>query len=225
MNQVSRLLRDQREAERRFAADAASDQSPKGWSAALTFFHMARWRQRLLEALTAHSEGRSYAAPPGDIDEFNDAELPDGANVSLAVAAEQSDATFGSLIEMWENLGNQPFKWFTAENTSEALVRNSYLHPRIHIASYLMERGDQERGDQMVEETAATLRAANAPAHVLGAALYNLAGVRVSQGRHDEALDLLEEAAPMRPDLKAFALKDEAFDALRDSPRFRSLAK
>jgi hypothetical protein len=225
LNQVSRLLRDQREAERRFAADAARDQSPKGWSAALTFFHMARWRQRLLNAMTAHSEGHSFAVQAGDIDEFNDAELPQGANMPLVDAAAQSDATLGSLIELWDKLGDQPFKWFAAENTSEALVRNSYLHPRIHMANYLMERGDQELGDKMVEETATELRGANAPAHVLGAALFNLANVRVSQGRHDEALDLLEEAAPMRSDLKAFALKDEAFDALRESPRFRSLAK
>lgn len=225
MNEVSRLIRNQRETERRFAADAAHDQSPKGWSAALTFFHMARWRQRLLEAMTAHAAGRSYAAPAGDIDEFNDAELPQGANVSLADAAAQSDATLGSLIELWEKLGDQHFKWFMAESTSQALVRNSYLHPRIHMANYLMERGDQERGDQMVEETATELRAANAPVHVLGAALYNLASVRVSQGRHEEALDLLEEAAPMRPDLQAFAIKDEAFEELRELPRFRSIAK
>jgi tetratricopeptide (TPR) repeat protein len=225
MNEVSRLISNQRETERRFAADAAHDQSPRGWSAALTFFHIARWRQRLLEAMTAHAAARSYAALAGDIDEFNDAELPAGADVSLAIAAAQSDATLGSLIELWEKLGDQPFKWFMAESTSEALMRNSYLHPRIHMATYLVERGDQERGDQMVEETATELRAANAPAPVLGAALYNLASVRLSQGKHDEALDLLEEAALMRPDLQASAMKDAAFGVLRDLPRFRSIAK
>jgi hypothetical protein len=39
-----------------------------------------------------------------------------------------------------------------------------------------------------------------------------------------DALDLLEEAAPMRPDLLAAATRDSDFAPLRDEPRFRALS-
>ena len=77
----------------------------------------------------------------------------------------------------------------------------------------------------MTEETASELRGADASPHILGAALYNLAGVRATQGRSDEALTLLEEALPMRPDLKSGAAEDVDLNAVRDSPRFRALVE
>ncbi len=224
MNDLDRLLADERELERRLAAGPQPDTEVNGWSAALMFFHVAQWRGRLLAALADHAQGRSFSAPPGTIDEFNDAELPAGRNVSLEDAAARSDATLASLIELWRRLGDRPFAWYAAETTSEALTRNSYLHPRIHLANHLMERGEQAKGDTLVEETAVELRSAGAHPRILGAALYNLANVRVTQGRNDEAIALLEEAAPMRPDITSYAIEDKAFEALRDSPRFRRLA-
>jgi len=225
VNDLTRLLTAERELERRVAAGAQPDQAVEGWTAALMFFHVARWRGRLLAALTDQAQGRPFSAPPGNIDEFNDAELPAGREISLEEAAARSDAAFGSLIELWHQLGDRPFAWYAAESTYEALTRNSYLHSRIHLASYLMDRGKQGESDHLVEETALELHAAAASPRVLGAALYSLANVRVTQGRNDEAIALLEEAAPMRPDLGSYAIEDGAFKTLRDSPRLRALGK
>ena len=225
LNDVARLLSAQRELERQVAAGAPPDREVNGWTAALMFFHLAQWRGRLLSALTAQSQGKDFSAPPGNIDEFNDAELTAGRAMSLEEAAARSDGAFGSLLEIWEQLGDRPLVWYAAQSTSEAMTRNSYLHPRIHLAAYLMDRGRREDSDRLVEETATELRAASAAPRVLGAALYSLANVRVTQGRNDEAIALLEEAAPMRPDLGSYAIEDGAFNALRDSPRFRALGK
>lgn len=168
---------------------------------------------------------KPFTAPPQNIDEFNDAELPAGRGMSVEQAAARSDAALGSLLELWHQLGDRPFSWYAAETTAEALTRNSYLHPRIHVANYLKDRGDPVESDRLVQETARELRAAAASPRVLGAALYNLASVRVTQGRNDEAIELLEEAAPMRPDLNSYAIEDSAFESLRDHPRFRGLGK
>ena len=225
MKDLSRLLNDERKLEERLAAGWANDNLRRDWSPRLIFFHVAQWRARLVEALSNHEKGQPFSAPPGNIDEFNDAELPGGRRMQLPEAASRSNATLGSLVELWRKLGDRPFAWYSAETVSEALTRNSYLHPRIHLASYLMDRGDRVEGDRMVEETAVELRAADAHARVLGAALYNLANVRVTQGRNVDAIELLEEAAPMRPDLGSYAIEDTAFEALRDSPRIRALGK
>jgi hypothetical protein len=221
---VGELLQNQRKLEREFVAEATVDDAPpSAWTAALTMFHLARWRGRLLHAMSEYAGGRTFDPPTGPIDELNDAELSAGAAVSLAEAASESDAAFGRLLQHWSKLGDRPFKWFMASTTAEALVRNSYSHPRIHMAGYHLDRGDTRRAHRIFEETAAELREAEATPHILGAALCNLAGVRVAQGRLDEALDLLDEALPMRTDLVAPVAGDPDFDKVRDSPRFRAL--
>ena len=224
MKNVGGLLENQRTREREFVAEAKADKAPpNAWTAALTMFHLARWRGRLLHAMTEFAEGRLFEPPPGSIDELNDAELTAGAALSLTEAAAQSDADFGELLELWSSLGDQPFRWYLAATTAEALVRNSYSHPRIHMAQYYLDRGNERRAHSIFEETAAELREAQATPHILGAALCNLAGARAMQGRFEEALDLLEEGLPMRTDLIAPVASDPDFEGVRDSPRFRAL--
>ena len=225
MKNVGLLLANQRQAERDFVAEATSESATpaNAWTAALTMFHLARWRERLRQAMSAYAEERPFDAPTGSIDEFNDSELATGAGLSLAAAAADSDANFGALLELWSKLGDRPFNWYMASSTAEALVRNSYSHPRIHLAGYFLDRGDARRGHEIFEETAVALREAEATPHILGAALCNLAGARVAQGRVEEALVLLEEAMPMRTDLIAPIAADPDFEKVRDLPRFRAL--
>jgi len=226
MKDVLRLLHAQREVERLFVVEVAEEPDPPtGWSPAMVMFHVAQWRSRLWDSMADAAEGRPVNAPAGAIDELNDSEMAGAAGVSLADAAARSEALLTSLIAMWETMEDKPFKWYMADTTNEAVIRNSYVHPRIHLAEQFTERGDVARGQAILEETASEMRNAEAPAHILGAALYNLAGVRVAQGRNEDALALLEEALPMRTDLKAAAATDPDLAPLSESERFRSLVE
>jgi tetratricopeptide (TPR) repeat protein len=218
------LLRAEQELEREFIAEVTDKPDPAhGWTATQLTFHLAQWRERLRNALSEGAAGRRVNAPIGNIDELNDVEMAGAGDVTLAGEAARSEAALTSLIAMLAAAGEQPFTWYMAATTAEAIVRNSYLHPRIHIADQFRERGDVRRSDRLFEETASELRKVEAPGHLLGAALFNLASVRATQGRSDEALTLLEEALPMRPDLRAILPGDPEFAALRESPRFRTL--
>jgi len=210
--------------EREFVAEVRkSEKQPKGWPAALILFHLSMWRERLRNALTDVRDGRPYPPPPQNIDEVNDAEVASGLGVSLADISDRSDTLLTSLIALSEQLGERPFKWFTASNTTEALLRNSYIHPRNHIVDYLKENGDDAGAYRLVEEAVSEMRDVSAPPLALGAVLYNLAGVRAIQGRLDDAIGLLKEALPMRPDMKAGASTDSDLATLRDDARFREL--
>ncbi len=224
MKRLHRLLEIERDLERSFVGEeSALAREPKGWPASLIMFHIAQWRGRLRTALTDHRAGREYAPISANIDELNDAELPTGAAVPLAEAATRADAELAALIELAE--GDGPFRWGPTNTVAEALIRNSYIHPRNHLSAYLRENGDGPVADQILEEAATVLRDAAAPPFCLGAALYNLATVRAAQGRGSDALDLLEEAAPMRPDLCAAAERDSDLEALRDEPRFQAIIR
>jgi hypothetical protein len=226
MRDVINLLKAQQEVERAFIADVEGKADPlEGWSPAMMFFHVAQWRERLWNGFASAGEGRPANPPEGDIDELNDAEMAGAGGVSLAGEGARSDAALTSLIAMFETMGDVPFSWFMAETTAEALVRNSYIHPRIHLADQFLQRGDVARSQRLMEESASEMRRVGAPGHILGAALYNLAGVRVAQDRVEEALSLLEEGLPMRPDMKAVAARDPDLAPLRDSPRFRAVVE
>jgi hypothetical protein len=226
MADVRKALEAEREMEREFVAEARrSEKAPKGWPAALNLFHICMWRERLKNALTDVQEGRAYTPPPGDVDETNDAELAGGLGVALVDIAERSDVLLVSLIKLWEEVGERPFKWYANNTTMEALLRNSYIHPRNHIVAYLNENGDTAGADRLLEDAVTEMREIAAPPLVLGAALYNLACARVARDRLDEALELLVEAFPMRPDLKESAPKDKDLEMLHDNPGFKALTQ
>lgn len=224
MSAVSRLLESEREIERRFVAGArANETQPKGWPAALVMFHIAQWRVRLRNAFADVDAGRPYTPIPASIDEVNDVELPAGAGVSLDEAATRAEVELASLIQLTQAIGERPFKWDLAGTSTEAVLRNSYVHPRNHIAEYLSENGDRPAAHLLFEDAATELRDASAPHLILGAALCNLAVARVEQGRLDEALDLFDEGLRMRPDLGAVIQADPDLARLKSDPRFQSI--
>ena len=168
MKNVLPLLEDQRRLERDLVAETAKlPVVANGWPASLLLFHIYRWRERLRDGLRQMQDGKPVVGPPENIDEFNNSELAQGAQVSLEEAANRADRTMGEVIDLWRTIGDRPFTWFTAKTTGEALIRNSYIHPRNHIREHFVERGARDRGDRISEETVAALRAADAPAHVM----------------------------------------------------------
>jgi len=213
-------------AERAFVETArASEKAPQGWPAALLMFHLGMWRERLRNALTAISEGKDYERPPTNTDEFNDAELARGIGTPLLDAASRADHLLNELIELYERVGERPIEWTVSRTTTEALLRNSYTHPRLHMFEYYHENGQVGLAHQLFEEAVTDMRAASAPALVMGTVLYNLACLRAQEGRRDESIDLLKEALPLRPDIKNVAADDSDLRDMRDDPRFQELIK
>ncbi len=224
--QVRQALEAQRRVEQDFVDEARrSEKAPKGWPAALIMFHLGMWRERMRKALTDISEGRELSLPAENLDEINDAELAYGIGTPLADASARSEHLLGEIMDLYDWLGDRPFQWYRAKTTTEAVLGNSFTHPRGHLYEYLRENGDLDHANRMWEEAVTLLREVNCPPFPMGPALYNLARARVYQGRLDEALVLLEEALPLQPHLKERALKDSELEALHADERFQALIK
>lgn len=223
-----RALEAERKVEQDFVERARqTETAPKGWPAALLMFHLGMYRERLRNALTALTEGREHTPPPPieTIDEFNDRELANGIGTPLADAAARSDHLLAEIIGLYEKLGERPFTWYRWSTTTDAVLGNSYTHPRTHIFEYLRENGDDDRANQLFEDAVAEMREASSTPAVHAIAVYNLACARVNQKRPDEALDLLEHAFSMRPEMKQEAPKDSDLAPLREDPRFQAMVK
>jgi len=186
-------------------------------------FHLGMWRERMRKALTDLSEGRELSLPPESLDEINDAELAYGIGTPLTDAAARSEHLLNEIMDLYDWLGDRPFQWYRARTTTEAVLGNSFTHPRGHLYEYMRENGELDRANRMWEEAVVLLREVNCPPFPLGPSLYNLARAHVYQGRLDEALVLLEEALPLQPHLKERALKDSELEAVHDDERFKAL--
>ena len=216
----------QRKAEQAFVERVRSNEkAPVGWPAALVFFHVGMWRERMRNVLASLSEGKDYERQPPNTDEFNDAELVRGIGIPLADAASRADHLLSELIDLYDKVGERPVEWGVSKNTTEAVLRNSYAHPRVHMYEYLAENGVTDAARQLFEDAVPEMKAADAPPLLMGTVLYNLATVRALEGRHDEAIDLLKEAIPMRPDVKDLASNDKDLGELREDPRFKDLVR
>lgn len=190
-------------------------------------FHMGMWRERMRNALTAVAEGRTPDPPPplGEMDEFNDVELANGIGTPLADAAARSDHLLAEIIALYEKLGDRPFQWYRWSNTTDALLGNSYTHPRDHIFHYLVENDDAEAACRVFEDALPEMIEASETPAVQAVAHYNVACARVVQGRVDEALAELEQAFDKRTELRAHAAQDADLAALRENPLFQDLVR
>lgn len=223
MTDVRGILVSERKVERDFVAGERPN--PKGWSVALTMFHFVKWRERQYAALSALRDGRPYTPPPKDVDEFNDGELASGAQVPLADSVDRADSLLVSLVDVYSGVGDRPFAWYRWNTTTEAILASSYIHPHTHIVEYLKENDDLPGAVRLLDTTVSVLRDASAPLGILGVEVYNLGCLRVAEGRHDEALSLIEESVGMRPNLKDFAPTDPDLTALYDDERFRAILR
>ena len=183
------------------------------------------WRERLRNALTEVSEGRSFTHPSENVDELNDTELPEGIGTPLADAAARADLLLAELMDLYLKLGEQPIKWYAAATTTEAVLRNSYTHPRLHLSEYWKENGSLDRAARLWEEAQDELGTAGAPPRFVALARYNLACIRARQGADDDALELLSAALPVSDVLRAAAPKDSDLESLFDDPRFQEMVK
>jgi hypothetical protein len=187
-------------------------------------FHLGMWRERMCDRLSDLSEGREPMPPPEDVEEVNDAELPNGIGTPLADAAARSDRLLGEIIELYEKVGERSFQWYASNNTTEAVLRNSYMHPRTHMFEYFRDNGEQDRANQLFEDEFSDMQAIAPPA-IATAARYNLACARTHQGRTEEALLLLQEVFAARPEMKPSAAADPDLAPLQGDPRFQELVK
>jgi hypothetical protein len=200
-----------------------TEAAPKGWPAALLMFHLAMWRERFRNGLAEMEAGREFSGPPENVDELNDDELVSGIGTPLSDAAARSDQLLGEIIDLYQRLGERPMKWFEASNTTEAVLRNSYMHPRGHMCSYRLENGNEEGASKLFEDALTEMRGIEAPPIVMDSVLYNAACARARAGRLDEAIELLGEVMPRRADMRATASRDADLNALLGDERFKKL--
>lgn len=128
-------------------------------------FHVAMWRERMRDCLATTVDGRTYELP-GDRDEINDAELANGIGTPLGDAAGRASRLLTEIVDLLAKVGDRPVNWFGEHAATEAVLRNSYTHPRRHICDYMLENGEADAARKLRDDGLSELRAIAAPDYV-----------------------------------------------------------
>ena len=128
-------------------------------------FHVAMWRERMRDSLRSAAQGTEYRLP-GTRDEINDSELPNGIGTPLSDAAARSEQLLSEIIELLDAVGDRPIQWLAEVSSTDAVLRNSYSHPRRHLCEYLAENGDVARARRLLQDALAELGQASASDYV-----------------------------------------------------------
>ncbi len=128
-------------------------------------FHIGMWRERMRDALAAAAEGREYVLG-GTRDEINERELAAGIGTPLGDAAARSDHLLTEIVELFEGAAGKPIQWFASATAADAVLRNSFSHPRVHICEYLAENGDVAQARRLLDEALDELAALSVPEYV-----------------------------------------------------------
>jgi hypothetical protein len=211
-------------------ADRLAVGTPEYWSAKDLIAHVAEWRERLAQRLAVAQRGDPLPELRR-VDEYNAEGLEANRHKTWTeVEAEDERAYAGMVAHISrlsaDELANphpRPIPWYSERPLRASILINSYLHPVTHLSEFYVHRGDTARARQILQASAQDLRDFEPSDVGRGLALYNLACLYAGMGEPTQAIALLREVFPYRPELKEWSKQDDDLAALRDLPEFQAL--
>ena len=198
------------------------------WSARDTLAHIAYWRQQMADKLHALANPAVDTWKLGDDEQnaivykayhhlsWEEVErLLAESHLNVKNALEQADPNdLQDPALDPQHHGRQPWK---------SVISNSFTHPIVHLAAYLVDHGRKEQALKMQEDATRTLLTLDDDPEWQGIAVYNLACVQALLGDRDQALANLREALNLAPTLVPWSKEDPDLASLRPDPRFQAL--
>jgi Protein of unknown function (DUF1706) len=154
-----------------------------------------------------------------------------GKNRGLSWDQVQADAerVFNQLLAMVSQYGDQELRdpaqvgWYRNRSLLASIVGNSFTHPQTHVSWFHLQRGEPARAREIQEAMA------NAQVDIDGSpgsravAFYNLACFYALTGEPSQAVGLLRQAFPLRPDLVEWSKHDPDLASLREREDYQAL--
>jgi len=191
------------------------------WSAKDLMAHVAAWKERMAQSITAASRGES---PPafGDVDQANAEIFAKHRNRSWAEVLEYSERAYRLLVETVDAVhdddlvNTQILPWQNGRPLWRLVAGNGYSHPISHLAQYYTDRGEVRYATEISEEAAGLLAQLDDSPGWRGIVRYNLACHYALSGQRERAVDELREALRLNPDLTEWSKEDPDLASIRE---------
>lgn len=103
------------------------------------------------------------------------------------------------------------------------VLGNCYNHTSAHLAELIGKYVGADQAQLLQEQVAEKIMAFDPSPRNRGTALYNLACFYALDGSAARAVELLQQAFQLRPDLVEWSKQDTDFDRIRNVPEFQAL--
>jgi tetratricopeptide (TPR) repeat protein len=226
---IGRTQADQRALLAQLSDDERNQRSaPDRWTAKDMLVHIAFWKRRQSERLSAVARG---AAPDQEehFEQANARVFEEWRERPWPAVIEESERAYEELIERVQAadydalVDPDRFEWQQGRSLVSSIVGNGIWHPQSHIAQFYVDRGDLPRATQLQEQLTELMGQYGDELTSRGEALYNLACFYSISGQLDKALALLPEALRLRPDLIEWSKEDTDLVPLHDLPAYQAL--
>jgi hypothetical protein len=198
------------------------------WAIKDVIVHNSTWKVIMSERFIASMSGsnpRSY----DDYDAENEKIYQRHREDNWESVARFQEEAYRQLVEQVELAAEDDlvdpdrFAWLKGRSLLKQTFHNGYFHPLWHLALLIIERGEGERGFQMMEEvTRISLTLDESPTWQ-GQSLYNLACFFALGGEKDKSLENLSQAFTLSPDMIEWSKEDTDLASLWDEPRYQAL--
>lgn len=202
--------------------------SADNWAIKDVIVHNSTWKVIMSERFTASLSGnspRSY----DDYDAENEKIFQRHREDSWESVVKFQKGAYRQLIEQVELAGEDDlvdpdrFAWLKGNSLLKRTFHNGYFHPLWHLALLSTDRGESERGGQMMEDVTRNSLTLDESASWQGQALYNLACFYSLSDEKEQSLENLRKAFSLRPDMIEWSKKDADLASLWEDPEFLAL--
>jgi tetratricopeptide (TPR) repeat protein len=198
------------------------------WSAKDVLLHIAFWKKRQLERLSAAARGEA----PVELehyDQVNARVFEEWRERPWQAVIDESEQVFEALVSQVREFDPAAladpnrYAWQAGRSLLSSLVGNGFWHPESHIAQCYIDRGDLPQAMRMQEDLTEQLGRYGDQLVPRGEALYNLACFYAINGQADKALELLPEALRLQPDVAEWSKEDPDLISLHGLPAYQAL--
>lgn len=208
------------------------------WSDKDALAHVLSWKRIHAERLAAARRGETPKRySDEEVDQLNAQIYAEHQQRSWEEVGEEAAQAYEALaretaaLSMEELTDPTHFAWQQNDPLWQPILGNGAWHPLAHFADSARRRGDtgslvrfQATLISATEMLVAALDGIQAPPEARGNTIYNLACVYATNGRIEEALELLPRAFQLNPPLVAWSQDDSDLVEVRKTPAYQQLA-
>lgn len=220
------MARD-REVELVAEAGEARGADPMIWTAKDNLAHLAAWRSRAAEMLTAVRTGIPLG--PGFDDETltNRGIFEINKDMPASTIVDRAKQSYSQLIAAIEACTNEDLLRPHPRNPQvgvwETVLGNGHAHLAEHLAYWHLDRRREADAAGAYRWAMDVATQCFPEPRDVSYAAYNFASFYARRGHVDEAVRNFKIAFRLNPQLKAYALKDSALDPIRGEPAIQEL--
>ncbi len=202
---------------------------PDRWSPKDTIAHLAAWKGRLAENLAAAARGETPVRYE-DFETVNARDFEENRDRPWSEILERAAEVCQQLAEQVEKRneaelrGTETLPWQEDRPLWRVIVGTGHMHPiAVHLEPVLIERGEKEYATELRKEAAELLSELDESQNWQGLVRYNLACHYALAGEAETAIEKLQQALELNPELTEWSKEDSDLASIREEPGYVAL--